>query len=59
MRSQIPNSQNNTFAEFFSGIGLMRIGLEREGWTLFGLSLRAANACSSLRPEQPISILPA
>src|SRR3972149_7952675 len=23
-----------TFAEFFAGIGLMRMGLEREGWTI-------------------------
>ena len=23
-----------TFAEFFAGIGLMRMGLERQGWTL-------------------------
>jgi DNA (cytosine-5)-methyltransferase 1 len=27
-----PNSK--TFAEFFAGIGLMRIGLERAGWTI-------------------------
>jgi DNA (cytosine-5)-methyltransferase 1 len=26
--------QNKTFAEFFAGIGLMRMGLEREGWTI-------------------------
>ncbi len=26
--------QKKTFAEFFSGIGLMRMGLEREGWTI-------------------------
>ncbi len=23
-----------TFAEFFAGIGLMRMGLERQGWSL-------------------------
>ena len=23
-----------TFAEFFAGIGLMRMGLERHGWTV-------------------------
>lgn len=23
-----------TFAEFFAGIGLMRMGLEKEGWTI-------------------------
>ncbi|MCX5977097.1 MAG: DNA (cytosine-5-)-methyltransferase [Coprothermobacterota bacterium] len=26
--------QKKTFAEFFAGIGLMRMGLEREGWTI-------------------------
>jgi len=26
--------QNRTFAEFFAGIGLMRIGLERAGWRI-------------------------
>jgi len=26
--------QKKTFAEFFAGIGLMRLGLEREGWTV-------------------------
>lgn len=26
--------QKRTFAEFFAGIGLMRMGLEREGWTI-------------------------
>ncbi len=25
---------SKTFAEFFAGIGLMRLGLEREGWTI-------------------------
>jgi len=26
------NEQDMTFAEFFAGIGLMRIGLENAGW---------------------------
>ena len=26
--------RKKTFAEFFAGIGLMRMGLEREGWTI-------------------------
>jgi DNA (cytosine-5)-methyltransferase 1 len=26
--------QKRTFAEFFAGIGLMRMGLEKEGWTI-------------------------
>jgi site-specific DNA-cytosine methylase len=26
--------EKKTFAEFFAGIGLMRMGLEREGWTI-------------------------
>jgi|GEM_PF-1937878 len=26
--------QKKTFAEFFAGIGLMRLGLEKEGWTV-------------------------
>ena len=25
--------KDKTFAEFFAGIGLMRLGLEQEGWT--------------------------
>ena len=28
------NAQDKTFAEFFSGIGLMRIGLENAGWRI-------------------------
>ena len=27
-------TQKKTFAEFFAGIGLMRIGLERAGWSI-------------------------
>ncbi len=27
-------NRNNTFAEFFAGIGLMRIGLEQSGWRI-------------------------
>jgi len=27
-------SPNKTFAEFFAGIGLMRLGLEKEGWSI-------------------------
>jgi DNA (cytosine-5)-methyltransferase 1 len=41
-----PNSfsvlPEKTFAEFFAGIGLMRIGLERQGW-----SIRYANDIDS------------
>jgi len=28
------NTFNKTFAEFFAGIGLMRMGLEKEGWSI-------------------------
>lgn len=28
------SAPNHTFAEFFAGIGLMRIGLERAGWRI-------------------------
>jgi site-specific DNA-cytosine methylase len=28
------NAQHKTFAEFFAGIGLMRIGLENAGWRI-------------------------
>ncbi|MGA2542820.1 MAG: DNA cytosine methyltransferase [Verrucomicrobiota bacterium] len=28
------NVQEKTFAEFFAGAGLMRIGLERAGWRI-------------------------
>jgi site-specific DNA-cytosine methylase len=28
------NEQNKTVAEFFAGIGLMRIGLENAGWPI-------------------------
>ena len=28
------NAQNKTVAEFFAGIGLMRIGLENAGWRI-------------------------
>ena len=28
------NGQNKTIAEFFAGIGLMRIGLENAGWRI-------------------------
>lgn len=30
----LPLSQQHTFAEFFAGIGLMRLGLERQGWKI-------------------------
>src|SRR3989339_1556883 len=30
-RNSMPSK---TFAEFFAGIGLMRMGLEKEGWTI-------------------------
>ena len=28
------SAQDMTFAEFFAGIGLMRIGLEKAGWSV-------------------------
>jgi DNA (cytosine-5)-methyltransferase 1 len=34
MRSKPNSSASKTFSEFFSGIGLMRLGLEREGWQI-------------------------
>ena len=30
----LPIEPQKTFAEFFAGIGLMRVGLEREGWKI-------------------------
>src|SRR2546430_9355546 len=30
----LPSPQQRTFAEFFAGVGLMRIGLERRGWKI-------------------------
>ena len=30
----LPLRQQRTFAEFFAGVGLMRIGLERRGWKI-------------------------
>ncbi len=30
----LPLAQQRTFAEFFAGVGLMRIGLERRGWKI-------------------------
>jgi DNA (cytosine-5)-methyltransferase 1 len=30
----LPLPQQRTFAEFFAGVGLMRIGLERQGWKI-------------------------
>ena len=30
----LPLPQHRTFAEFFAGIGLMRLGLERQGWKI-------------------------
>lgn len=32
--SLVTSAPKKTFAEFFAGIGLMRLGLEREGWTI-------------------------
>ena len=32
--SSVTSAPRKTFAEFFAGIGLMRLGLEREGWTI-------------------------
>lgn len=29
-----PDAPSRTFAEFFAGIGLVRMGLERTGWTI-------------------------
>lgn len=34
MQDRIGTSNRKTFAEFFAGIGLMRIGLERAGWRI-------------------------
>jgi DNA (cytosine-5)-methyltransferase 1 len=31
---RFPKTPDRTFAEFFAGIGLMRIGLERGGWRI-------------------------
>jgi DNA (cytosine-5)-methyltransferase 1 len=31
---ELPTPRKRTFAEFFAGVGLMRIGLEREGWKI-------------------------
>src|SRR5438045_2625628 len=31
---QLPVPPARTFAEFFAGVGLMRIGLERQGWKI-------------------------
>ena len=31
---KLPLPQQRTFAEFFAGVGLMRIGLERQGWKI-------------------------
>jgi DNA (cytosine-5)-methyltransferase 1 len=28
------DADKKTFAEFFAGVGLMRIGLERQGWSI-------------------------
>ncbi len=30
----LPVPQQRTFAEFFAGVGLMRIGLEHRGWKI-------------------------
>jgi hypothetical protein len=30
----LPRGPEKTFAEFFAGIGLMRLGLERQGWKI-------------------------
>ena len=30
----LPLREQKTFAEFFAGVGLMRIGLERQGWKI-------------------------
>lgn len=30
----LPLPQQRTFAEFFAGIGLMRLGLEKQGWKI-------------------------
>jgi DNA (cytosine-5)-methyltransferase 1 len=31
---ELPTLKQRTFAEFFAGVGLMRIGLERQGWKI-------------------------
>jgi DNA (cytosine-5)-methyltransferase 1 len=34
MRNNTNSTPGKTFAEFFAGIGLMRVGLERQGWRI-------------------------
>lgn len=31
---ELPSGPKPTFAEFFAGVGLMRMGLERAGWKI-------------------------
>jgi DNA (cytosine-5)-methyltransferase 1 len=31
---ELPTPKQRTFAEFLAGVGLMRIGLERQGWKI-------------------------
>ncbi|MBI5664523.1 MAG: DNA mismatch endonuclease Vsr [Nitrospirae bacterium] len=40
---------NRTFAEFFAGIGLMRVGLERKGWSVLFANDIDAQKCEMYR----------
>lgn len=44
---------NRTFAEFFAGIGLMRVGLERKGWTVFFANDIDTQKCDMYRDHFP------
>lgn len=44
---------NRTFAEFFAGIGLMRVGLERKGWTVLFANDIDAQKCQMYRDHFP------
>ncbi len=44
---------NRTFAEFFAGIGLMRIGLERKGWSVLFANDIDAQKCEMYRDHFP------
>jgi DNA mismatch endonuclease Vsr len=44
---------NRTFAEFFAGIGLMRVGLERKGWTVLFANDIDAQKCEMYRDHFP------
>ncbi len=44
---------NRTVAEFFAGIGLMRVGLERKGWTVLFANDIDAQKCEMYRDHFP------